>query len=870
MLNLSGTWNLGGWLMTGVRKSLAVACALCLLATAVPAVAQAPAEARSRGGVAGAVLDAATGSPLEGATIILQPEVVGAFPAGPAAGSPFAAALRAIESDHTGRYRFDGLPAGVYRIYVTRFGYRPYSVVVELRGGTAPLAIALAAEPIRLQPVRSAVHSRGPYEAADAFSPDLSLARLNAAERTRREYLTTDTRELTHADVIEAVTLGEPDVFRALQRLPGVSTRSDYTAELWTRGAPWSHTRVYFDGVPLFNPLHALGIVSGISSSAVGAVWFHPGARSAAIGEGAAGVIDLQSRRGSGGGELNVHADLSLISAALALDQRVHDGRAGWMLSGRHAYLDWITDVARHATGSDDVVLPYGFSEVAGGVDAWIGASTSIEASWLWERDHLTSTRTTPIQTPELDVGHTQALRADWGNTAGRVSLTTRLGSLHARHAAAASHHDAQVQPDEMQEWRAGNIPDAPGFSSGPGSWQVRGGASFVGFSGTFWPEPISLAGPAWSVGYSLERHSVRYHGPQVLPVPRLAMDAPNEVGLGNSPRVGWEAGLPMAVVWAERSWNHAERLGVRAGLRAELSEAPANTDALRLSPRLSARYTVSPELALSAGLTRVFQYTQAIAPAGIYVASLATTDAWVVAGPGVPAVRSDIATLGLETWLTPGRVLALNAFARRASGVAASDPRPGRIYDRPAFVPGENSAHGIELSARQIAGPVTGSASYTLSRSRMRAADLRYDAAADRPHVLNLTGMLRISPAVRTGAAFTAASGVPFTRTAASAEECAVLPGCDATRLPWMGAPHLERAPMFASLDLLFDYSRRVRGLDLGAYAQVRNVLGRENATVYTGDEAGCTPVGCGDDLRSSYERGMPRLPVLGLRVRR
>jgi hypothetical protein len=84
------------------------------------------------------------------------------------------------------------------------------------------------------------------------------------------------------------------------------------------------------------------------------------------------------------------------------------------------------------------------------------------------------------------------------------------------------------------------------------------------------------------------------------------------------------------------------------------------------------------------------------------------------------------------------------------------------------------------------------------------------------------------------------------------------------------MSVPHGERAPPFASLDLLLDYTVRLRGLELGAYAQLRNALGRENATVYTGDQSGCSAVGCGDDLRSLYERGVPRLPVVGLRVRR
>jgi hypothetical protein len=845
------------------RASQTLACTLVLLAaTAVvlpsPAGAQAVSEpgaqaredARGRGGVVGTVLDADTGAPIEGATVVLQPEVLGAFPAGPASGSAFTTSSRAVLSDHRGTYRFDGLTPGMYRVYVSRIGYRPYSITLELRGsGVSPVAISLTAEPIPLTPVRTVGHARGPYESADAYGSDIDLARLLAADMRRRHYLTTDARELTHADVVEAVTLGEPDVLRALQRLPGVTTRSDYTAELWTRGAPWSHTRVFFDGVPLFNPLHALGVVSGIGSNAIGAVWFHPGARSAAIGEGAAGIVDLQSRRASGGGELNVHADLSLMSAALALDQRMFDGRAGWMLSGRQTYLDWLTSLARRASGRDDVSFPYGFSELAGRGDLWLGERTSIELSGLWERDHLTSAR------------EQASFRAEWGNTAGRVSLNNRFGGMHARHTLFFSRHDGIVLPDS---WRLGEVPRAASIAR-----ESDTGVQAFGVTGTIWPEPASLAGPAWSLGYSAERQEVGYFGPRVLPVPRFAAAPTAESSLQDGLRLMWSTSMPLFALWGERNWSAGERVGVRTGLRVETGENVQNGGAVRLAPRLSARFTPLPELALSAGLSRVYQYTQAIAPGGLYVASLATTDVWLLAGPDMPALRADIATLGAEAWLAPGRAASVNTFLRSSTGVATPDPTPGRLHDRPTVVIGESRAVGAEFSVRQITGRLTGSASYTISSSDMDAVGMSYAAASDRRHVFNATSMLRTTSALRAGAAFTAASGVPFTRVVSSPEECATEPGCDPERLPWLGEPHAARAPTFASLDLLLDWGGRVRGVEVGVYAQLRNALGRENATVYTGDEPGCMPVGCGDDLRSEFERGVPRLPVLGVRVR-
>jgi hypothetical protein len=804
------------------------------------------------GGIVGAVTDAVTGAPVAGATIILQPEAGGAFP-GPVVGSAFASATRAAATDGAGAYRFQGVPPGVYRIYVSRFGYRPYSVVVELRTAEARVSVGLDVEPVALDDVRARGQARGPYEAADAYSEVVDLARLRAADLRRRQYLTTDVRELTHADVVEAVTLGEPDVFRALQRLPGITTRSDYTAELWTRGAPWSHTRVYFDGIPVFNPLHALGMISGIGSSALGGVWFHPGVRSAAMAEGAAGVVDLQSRRASGGGELNAHADASLMTAGLALDQRVLDGRAGWMLSGRRTYLDWLAGLAARAGGDDADAFAYGFSEVAGRLDAWLGEGTLAEASWLWEGDHLTG---------EAESG--DPLGSRWGNALGRATLSTRLGGLQLRHTLGASRHHGMVTTGE------GATDGIPLSALNRRVSESR--VDFVGLTGYLSPEPKSLAGPAWTLGYALERHAVGYFGPHALPVPRqsgwIGTSAP-ESWTGSGP-LWWNSDLPVAAIWGETSWSHGDRLALRAGLRLEASDELANAGPFRAAPRASLRFMPAPEVALSAGVGRVYQYTQALAPSGVHMASLVSTDVWLLAGPRVPAIRSDQATAGIEAWIAPARVVTVNGFARRSAGVATPDPTPGPVFGRQTFVTGENLAYGVEASVRQLAGPVTGTLSYALTRSRMDAAGLSYPAASERPHVLDATAMVRATPELRVGAAFTAATGVPFTRTIGDPGECAVEPGCVPTALPWAGAPNAIRARTFASLDLLVDWNTRFGGTEVGVYAQLRNVLGRENGTVYTGDGPGCLDVGCAADLRNLYERGVPRLPVVGVRVRR
>ena len=837
------------------RRPATVVAALVAAATLASLPAR-PAGAQTtdagRGLIAGAIVDAVQGHPIAGATVVLQPDVSGVFP-GPVSGSAFASAGRTTMSDTAGAYRFEGLPPGVYRLYVSRFSYRPYAVTVELRSEReSAVSIGLRAEPIALEPVEARGRAFAPFRALDAGG-STEENRLLAVSLRRRRFLTTDVRELTDADVSEAVTLGEPDVLRALQRLPGVAAPSDYSAELWTRGGPWSHTRVYFDGVPLFNPLHALGVLSGIGPAALGAVWFHPGARTAGIGEGAAGVVDLQSRRASGAGDLNVQGDLSLMSAGLAVDQRVMDARAGWMLAARRTYLDWLSEISRRATGSDQE-FPYGFRELAGRVDARVARDVTVEASGLWEADRLTRDRAEDVD----------PLRTSWGNALGRVSLTTSRGSLNTRHGMAFSRSHGRV------------VVDTGGLSLEMPWSRSRSRVEYAGLSGSIWPDAATVAGPRWTLGYGLEVHGADYDGPIPVAVPTTgtAADYPSEEDLGQGQAslwTAWSDRLESGILWAERSWAPDDRLSVRAGLRAEGGPEVANHGPLRLAPRLAVRLAAAPEMGVSAGYARVYQYTQALAPSGVHLASLVSGDVWLVAGRGVPALTADIVTFGTESWLDPGRVVSVNWFGRRTTGLAMTDPTPGPVFGRGSLISGESLAYGMEASVRQVVGPVTGSLGYTYSRSRTAAVGIEFASGADRPHVLDATVMIRPLPSLRLGAAFTGASGAPYTRVVADTAACMAEPGCDPARLPWATDPHALRGPAFASLDLLADWSTRIGRTEIGVYAQLRNALDRRNATVYIGGGPGCLPEDCeADGVHNAYERGLPRLPVLGIRVRR
>jgi hypothetical protein len=227
------------------------------------------------------------------------------------------------------------------------------------------------------------------------------------------------------------------------------------------------------------------------------------------------------------------------------------------------------------------------------------------------------------------------------------------------------------------------------------------------------------------------------------------------------------------------------------------------------------------------------------------------------------------------------GWVAAFNVYWRGERGVAVPDPTPGTRYpvsrDRPFFVSGATAARGAEASMRKLAGRWTGSVSLAWSRSEIAALGYRYPAPNDRQLVLHTTGLFAASQSLHLGGAITVAGGSPFTRyVVTSACSAAVGPACPAsaeTGTPFIEAPSAARAPGYAALDLLADWSRVYRGWTLGAYLQLRNALRAANAATYAGSLDRCAASQPGEvqvrpGLCDLYARGVPLLPLGGVRV--
>lgn len=801
----------------------------------------------------GTIVDAASSRPLPDAAVTLEPRPAGAL-TGDGANGAFLRSTRTVRTDREGRYRFAPLANGEYRLHVQRLGYRPASVDVDLRDAAGShVSVGLVVEPVALEPVSVSAAPRSPDDLYGLLVPGegsdsaAGAARLAAERLRQRLYLSSDARAVTHADVEQGITLAETDLFRALQRLPGVSSPDEYSAELWTRGAPWDQTRVYFDGLPLFHPVHALGLFSGVNSDAVGATFLHPGVQPIHLGGAAAGVLDIHSRRGGSSGVLRGLGELSLASARLALDGESADGRHAWMVAGRRSYLDLLTGIAEALLSRDKTYqLPYRFYDLTARYDAQLGEGSTLELSGIAQRNGLGN------DNPNVLNG----TAAHWSGGALRATLENTLGGVRLRHTVGGSGFASSVD-----RWEAEWDPQHSGVANQRQSNTV----GYAVLEGEITPGGFGR----WSIGYGAMQHAVRFVGPR--PTPFTPLDPTAYLIQRDDRQVD-------GILWGERRWKLLRALAIETGLRVEAGERVRNGGAFRLAPRLAIRYQIDPALSVSAATGRSWQYVQALNPAGPSATPGFRTDQlWLLAGDSVPAIRTDVATLGVERWMGDGWLVGVTGYVRGSGGVTISDPAPGAILDRPLWVTAENQARGIELSARKLAGRWTSSASYSYGTSTMTAVGQRFPAPADQRHVLDATALLRVEPEWQLGAAYTAASGHPYTRTFAGAIGCELEAQCGWREEPWVGEPGGQRMGWYQSLDLLAEWNRTYRrGWKLGVYLQLRNVLNHDNPGRYLGyqgeyclDE--CAPDGDGEARfgpRDEFVASLPIVPLVGLRL--
>ena len=142
------------------------------------------------------------------------------------------------------------------------------------------------------------------------------------------------------------VLLGEPDVQKALQLLPGVQAGKEGSSGLYVRGGRADQNLILLDGLPVYNPNHLFGFFSVFPAQAMKSVKLFKGGFPARYGGRLSSVVDYTMREGNLK-QYQGQASVGILSSRVLIEGPIKKEKASFLLSGRRTFIDlflWALD----------------------------------------------------------------------------------------------------------------------------------------------------------------------------------------------------------------------------------------------------------------------------------------------------------------------------------------------------------------------------------------------------------------------------------------------------------------------------------------------------------------------------------------------
>jgi len=328
-----------------------------------------------KGTIKGQVVDAKTKEPLTGVGIFIIGENIGA------------------RTDSNGDFLISELAGRAYTLRFSRSGYETKSIESVTIGedGMANLHVELMEEVILLKDL---VVTPGRFGIMGAETP--------AVRQT-----------LSRKDIKTLPQFGE-DLYRAVNRLPGVSPSNDYSAKFVVRGGEHDEVLVLMDGLEIYEPFHMRdvngGALSIIDVDAVEGIDLMTGGFSAEYGDRLSGVFNIKSRKAPEDQRIFT-AGISMLNARASSQGTFSNNKGSWLVSARRGYMD----LALKMMGEDEDFKPT-YYDVLGKAGYRLSENHTLSVNFLHAGDD------TDLAEGDGDVSHTE-----YGNTYGWLTLKSIL-----------------------------------------------------------------------------------------------------------------------------------------------------------------------------------------------------------------------------------------------------------------------------------------------------------------------------------------------------------------------------------------------------------------------------------------------------------
>ncbi|MDR3269568.1 MAG: TonB-dependent receptor [Tannerella sp.] len=149
--------------------------------------------------------------------------------------------------------------------------------------------------------------------------------------------------QTTAAKIADLPALGEKDIFRTFQLMPGISAANESSAGMYVRGGTPDQNLVLYDGFTIYHQEHLLGVFSAFNTNAVKDVQLHKGGFDAKHGGRLSSVMEIVGKTGNDKA-FNIGGDAGFLGFNAFMEIPFKNEKGSFFVAGRRSFQSFMYD----------------------------------------------------------------------------------------------------------------------------------------------------------------------------------------------------------------------------------------------------------------------------------------------------------------------------------------------------------------------------------------------------------------------------------------------------------------------------------------------------------------------------------------------
>jgi hypothetical protein len=511
--------------------------------------------------------------------------------------------------------------------------------------------------------------------------------------------------------------LGEKDVIKALQLLPGIQSGNEGTSGFFVRGGTPDQNLIILDESPVYNANHLFGVFSVFNGDAIKSIETFKGGFPARFGGRLSSVLKIDTKNGNKerfGGKVSV----GLISSSVIVEGPIKKGKTSFIFSGRRTYADLLFKPFQ----TSNLKVGYYFMDLNFKIHHVFNEKNKLYWSNYFGQDKF-STVDKEIENQKFKT------KLFWGNITSTLRWNHQFSDqFFSNTSLIFSNYNFGIKVDEKYDNKIFNLKT----NSGINDYGIKSDFNY-------YPNP---------------KHSIRFGLASTYHnfVPKQSRI--KETGISDSNITQKIESLESAL-YLEDDWKITNALSLSPGLRLTHFQYKS-TDYFNIEPRATIAWNVKPDLTLKASYSKMNQYIHLLSNSGVGL----PTDLWVSSTDQLKPQISEQYAFGLaKDFIDTGYALTIEGYYKKMDDVIAykegasflllEDLGTGKEIDwEENITTGQGWGYGAEVLLRKKTGKLKGWLGYTLSWSERQFAELnqgrKFFSKYDRRHDFSLVGIYK------------------------------------------------------------------------------------------------------------------------------